>query len=165
MASARNCALASASPTSSCARPRARSQLLWCSPLPSGVPCSEVTARRCFLHRPGMMPGRPPRARAQMKSPAWGRGAVPLGATEGLGGGAKVLFETISSDTPAAYYTLVCGVSFSWPSVASKAHRQPFNERREPGREQAVHPSYSGWGFRILDRRTTMRAASRAPQR
>jgi len=26
-----------------------------------------------------------------MKSPAWGRGAVPLGATEGLGGGAKVL--------------------------------------------------------------------------
>jgi hypothetical protein len=100
-----------------------------------------------------------------MKSPAWGRGAVPLGATEGLGGGAKVLFETISSDTPAAYYTLVCGVSFSWPSVASKAHRQPFNERREPGREQAVHPSYSRWGFRILDRRTTMRAASRAPQR
>ena len=29
--------------------------------------------------------------RPQMKSPAWGRGAVPLGATEGLGGGAKVL--------------------------------------------------------------------------
>jgi hypothetical protein len=27
----------------------------------------------------------------QMKSPAWGRGAIPLGATEGLGGGAKVL--------------------------------------------------------------------------
>ena len=29
--------------------------------------------------------------RPQMKSPAWGRGAVPLGAAEGLGGGAKVL--------------------------------------------------------------------------
>jgi hypothetical protein len=34
-----------------------------------------------------------------------------------------------------AYYTLVCGVSFSRRSVASKAHLQPFNERREPSSE------------------------------
>ena len=102
----------------------------------------------------------------QMKSPAWGRGAVPLGATEGLGGGAKVLSGTISSDMPVAYYTLVCGVSFSRRSVASKAHRWPFNERREPGTEQAVHLVYSGVGkIRILDRWTAMRAALKAPQR
>ena len=82
------------------------------------------------------------------------------------GAAPRFLSGTISSDTPAAYYTLVCGVSFSRRSVASKAHRRPFNERREPGREQTVHLVYSGVGkIRILDRWTAMRAALKAPQR
>jgi hypothetical protein len=50
------------------------------------------------------------------------------------------------------------GLFFSPWSVASKTQRLRFDDCSEPSRGRAVHLSYSGWGFRILDRRTAMRA-------
>src|SRR5262249_50287911 len=73
-------------------------------------------------------------------------------------------YAKISLGKRVAYYTLVCGVSFSWRSVASRTHRHSFSERRGTRRRASRSPSYSGWGFPNLDRWTAMRAASKAPQ-
>jgi hypothetical protein len=60
---------------------------------------------------------------------------------------------------------LLGAVAFGRSVLPPEHTTRLFRGGSEPSSEQAVQVSYSGWGFRILDRRTEMRAASKAPQR
>jgi hypothetical protein len=58
---------------------------------------------------------------------------------------------------------LLGAVAFGRSVLPPEHTTRLFRGGSELSSKQAVQVSYSGWGFRILDRRTEMRAASKAP--
>jgi hypothetical protein len=100
-----------------------------------------------------------------MKSPAWGRGAYLNGA--GGDWGARRRGVSAISHRECARPTIRWCAVFRLAGGLLLPRHSACNWTivQEPSKEHSRSPLYSGWGFRILDQWTALRAASEAPQR